>query len=181
VDTWLERIEKDTGDGLSVCWKAFSLEQQNSQEDPEFLMWEHPEHPTEGVLALVAAKAAAHQGEGLFLRFHRGLFQAKHDEGKDIADRDFLRELAEKAGLDLVRFEQDLDNKETWQAVGRDHIEAREAHSIFGVPSLVFGESQAVFVKLDSLPDSKREKISLFQVIFDMAKERPYLRELKKP
>jgi len=181
VFTWLESIKGEVEGGLSIQWKAFSLDQQNSQESPDFMMWEHPDYPSDGVPALVAGKAAKNQGDAPFLRFHLAAFKARHDEEKEIADRKLLREIARKAGLDPVRFEQDMARRETWQAVGEDHLEAKKKYNVFGVPTLVFEHGQAVFVKLASIPESKEERLSLFALISDMGAKRPYLLELKRP
>ncbi len=177
----MESIKEEVAGGLSIEWKAFSLDQQNSEEGPDFMMWEHRDYPSRGVAALVAAKAAKNQGETSFFRFHLAAFKARHDEGKDIADREVLIDIARSAGLDVARFEHDLDREETWQAMGEDHRESKERHHVFGVPTLVWGEGQAVFVKLESIPESREERISLFDLIFDMGAKRPYLFELKRP
>jgi predicted DsbA family dithiol-disulfide isomerase len=181
VVTWLESIKSEVAGGLSIQWKAFSLDQQNSEESPDFMMWEHPDYPSRGIPALVAAKAAENQGEPLFLRFHLATFEAKHDEGKDIADRKVLRDIAKYKGLDTVRFKQDMAREETWQAVGEDHMESKRKYDVFGVPTLVFGQGKAVFVKLGSIPESREERISLFELICGMGAKRPYLLELKRP
>ena len=179
--TWLESIKGQIDGDLDIKWKAFALDQQNSQEGADFFMWEHPDFPSQGVLALVAGKAAKNQGGESFLRFHLGTFRAKHDEGKDIASREVLREVAKDAGIDAVRFEKDMDSGKTWEAIGEDHLEAKRKYEVFGVPTLVFGQGGAVFVKLESIPDSMDERVSLFAFISDMAEKMPYLRELKRP
>ena len=177
----MESIKTEVADGLSIQWKTFSLDQQNSEKGPDFMMWEHPDYSSRSIPALVAAKAAENQGEPLFLRFHLATFEARHDQGKDIADRKVLRDIAKYAGLDPVRFEQDMAREETWRAVGEDHIESKREYGVFGVPTLVFGQRQAVFVKLESIPESKEERISLFELIYGMGVRRPYLLELKRP
>ncbi len=144
------------------------------------MMWAHPDYPSQGIPALVAAKAAKNQGEPAFMRYHLAAFDARHEEGKDIADREVLRELAKTARLDLVEFEQDMANDETWQAVGEDHTESKREYGVFGVPTLAFGKGQAVFAKLSAIPESKKERISLFELIFNMGVKRPYLWELKR-
>ena len=40
--TWLESIKDKAGNGLSIYWKTFSIEQQNSKKGPEYKLWEHP-------------------------------------------------------------------------------------------------------------------------------------------
>ncbi len=177
----MESIKTEVADGLSIQWKTFSLDQQNSEKGPDFMMWEHPDYSSRGIPALVAAKAAENQGEPLFLRFHLATFEARHDEGKDIADRKVLREIAKYAGLDPVRFEQDIAREEAWHAVGEDHMESKRKYGVFGVPTLVFGQEQVVFVKLGPIPESKEERISLFELIYGMGVKRPYLLELKRP
>ncbi len=92
-----------------------------------------------------------------------------------------LVDTARDADLDLVRFKEDMDKEETWQALGKDHMEAREKYDVFGVPTLIFENGEGVFVKLESLPESKEERISLFGFISDMARKKPYLLELKRP
>ena len=88
-------------------------------------MWAHPEYPSQGIPALVAAKAAKNQGEPAFMRYHLAAFDARHEEGKDISDREILRDIAKTTGLDLVEFEQDMESDKTWQAVGEDHTESK--------------------------------------------------------
>jgi len=181
VFTWLESIKGEIDGGLSTEWKPFSLDQQNSQESPDFMMWDHPDFPSDGVRALVAAKAAEEQGEAAFLCFHRAAFKARHDEEKNIADPDVLRDIAKDAGLDLAQLDQVMNKRETWLAMGEDHLESKRKYDTFGVPTMVFGHGQALFVKLESIPESTEERISLLQLISEMAEKRPYLRELKRP
>jgi len=92
-----------------------------------------------------------------------------------------IAEVAKDAGIDAVRFEKDMDSGKTWEAIGEDHLEAKRKYEVFGVPTLVFGQGGAVFVKLESIPDSMDERVSLFAFISDMAEKMPYLRELKRP
>jgi predicted DsbA family dithiol-disulfide isomerase len=181
VVTWLESIKSEAAGGLEIEWKTFSLEQQNSSQPPEFKFWEHPELPNRGVSALVAAKAAKNQGEDAFLRFHMAAFNARHDQGKDIADQEVLQEIGQTAKLDMARFKQDYAGAETWEAVGNDHQESQDKYEMFGVPTLVFDSDEAVFVKLASLPDSMEERLSLFDLVSGMGAEKPYLLELKRP
>jgi predicted DsbA family dithiol-disulfide isomerase len=177
----LDSIINEVEGGLSVQWKTFSLEQQNTKEGPDFMIWEDQDYPSQGFMALVAAKAALKQGEAPFLRFHRATFKARHDEGKDIGDIEVLKEIAQQTDLDLARFEQDVARDETWQAAGEDHAESKEKYRVFGVPTLVFEQGEPVFVKLQSIPESREERLSLFELISDMGAKRPYLLELKRP
>lgn len=174
---------KNTVEGgrLAIRWKTFSLEQINSTEDPDFRIWENPKYPSKGVLALVASKAAKNQGDEPFLKFHRATFETMHDKTMDISDMSLLKEVARDVGLDLARFENEITQEKTWQAVGKDHTESREKYGVFGVPTLVFGEGKPVFVKLQSIPESQKERLALFELVYRMGAKMPYLLELKRP
>jgi len=181
VVTWLENIKTEVDGGLTIQWKTFSLEQQNNQEGADFKIWEQQDYPSRGVLALVASKAVLNQGDSSFLKFHMATFEALHDEGEDIGNGKVLRDIAKNVGLDLEQFDQDMERDETWKAVGEDHTESKRKYNVFGVPTFIFGKGQAVYVKLESIPESGEERDSLFQLIHDMGAERPYLLELKRP
>ncbi len=50
------------GPKLTINWKYFSLEQVNSQQEPEWKIWEQPEdYPSRGIHAFRAAEAARQQ------------------------------------------------------------------------------------------------------------------------
>ena len=59
--TLLESIKNHVDGGLVIDYKAFSIEQQN-RKDGDVSLWEEPNRPGIGFYALVAAKAAANQG-----------------------------------------------------------------------------------------------------------------------
>ena len=99
----------------------------------------------------------------------------------DISDMSLLKEVARDVGLDLARFENEITQEKTWQAVGKDHTESREKYGVFGVPTLVFGEGKPVFVKLQSIPESQKERLALFELVYRMGAKMPYLLELKRP
>jgi predicted DsbA family dithiol-disulfide isomerase len=181
VVTWLESIKEDVGKGLSIKWKAFSLEQQNNQKGPDFKIWEHPDYPSLGLPALVAAKAAENQGEGAFIKFHLAVFEARHGLGKNIRKPEVLKEIAGEVNLDPGPFEKDCEDPKTREAVGKDHMEARKKYNIFGVPTLIFDDKKPVYIKIEAVPQSKKERISLFESIYKMAVIQPYLIEVKRP
>jgi predicted DsbA family dithiol-disulfide isomerase len=181
VVTWLENIRAAVEGVLSIRWKTYSLERQRRMQGQNLDSREIQDELSPGELALAASKAAQKHGEESFLKFHLEAFRAKHDDGEDLTDLKVIRSIASRSGLDLARFEHDLAEKDTRRAVVEDHMEARASHGVFGVPTLVFPGGSAVFVKLQSLPESLQERISLFEHIYEMAVRRPYLLELKRP
>jgi predicted DsbA family dithiol-disulfide isomerase len=177
----LKSIQNAPGMDLSVQWKAFSIEQQNSRKGPDYKLWEHPEAPSKGLAALAAAKAAATLGEDVFLAFHEEVFKAGCVRFENIGEEGVLLGASQRAGMDVNRFKADMKASAFWNAVGEDHREARDLHNIFGAPTLIFDKGRPVYVKLAELPTSAAERLSLFELIRDMAEDRPYLMELKRP
>jgi predicted DsbA family dithiol-disulfide isomerase len=177
----LDGIKGDISGGLDISWKTFSLEQQNSRKEPDFLLWEHPEHPTYGILALIAGKAAKNQGQALFLKFHFALFEARHIRHKNISSQEVLIDAAKNSGLDTGQFEADLKKEETMQAMAKDHLSGKTRHNLFGVPSLAFDDENPIYTKLSSLPELKEDRVSLFHLIYESAVKRPCLMEIKRP
>jgi predicted DsbA family dithiol-disulfide isomerase len=177
----LQNIRDGVDGGLEIGWKAFSIEQQNNEKGPDFNLWDHPEHPCLGIPALTAAKAAQNQGEDLFLKFHCAVFKARHEQFKNISSPQVLMDIARNAGLDMDRFAQDLLKTETRQAVGQDHLYGKNRHNLFGVPTLTVFDKGPVYIKINSIPDSIEEQLSLFELITQIAAKRPYLTEIKRP
>ena len=104
---WLDTVGAALGDRLQVNWRYFPLEQVNSDEGPDWKLWEQPaDYKSRGRGAFHGAIAARNQGEEAFRRFHLALLHLKHVEGKEHSQRATLLEAAEKAGLDLARFER---------------------------------------------------------------------------
>jgi predicted DsbA family dithiol-disulfide isomerase len=72
----------------------------------------------------------------------QGKFWAMHDElfaNQNSIDREHLRGIAQKIGLDVARFDQALDDGHTAARVQRD-IDAAKRLGIRGVPATVIGD-----------------------------------------
>ena len=168
------------GAKLTINWKYFSLEQVNSQQGPQWKIWEQPEdYPSRGLRAFRAAEAARHQGEAAFSSFHIALLRARHEQRQDIADKSTLIEVAESVNLEIAQFQKDLSNRQLLAKLAEDHTFAVETLGVFGTPTLVFPERQAIFLKLSSLP-LPEESLSVFTELRHLAEQRRYIQEIKK-
>jgi len=169
------------GTKLIVTWKYFSLEQVNSQQGTEWKIWEQPEdYPSRGLWAFSAAEAARQQGETVFHSFHIALLRAKHEQQRDIADTNTLIEVAHNSGLEMRQFKNDLSNRQLLTKLAQDHTFAVEKLDVFGTPTLVFPEKQAIFLKM-SPPPSHKECLPIFNELFNLAYSRRIIREVKRP
>jgi predicted DsbA family dithiol-disulfide isomerase len=174
-------VKEVYGNRLAVEWYAFPLEQVNSTQGPEWKLWEQPdEYKSRGLWAFRAGEAARLQGKEAFERFHVALLRARHVEKRDIADRDVLVDVAEGVGLDAGRFQQDLARRSLLAEIGEDYTRGVEEHGVWGTPTLVFNGRQAAYLKLRPAPPPD-ESAKLFEELFDVIHNRPYVIEVKRP
>ena len=168
------------GPTLTINWRYFSLEQVNSQQGPEWKIWEQSEdYPSRGLRAFRAAEAARRQGEAAFTAFHFALLKARHEQGQDIADMNTLTQVAESANLEMAQFQKDFSDRKILAKLAEDHTFAVETFGVFGTPTLVFPENQAVFLKMS--PPSPEESLSVFTEVRTFAERRRHIQEIKRP
>jgi len=174
-------VKDSLGPRLAINWRYFSLEQVNNQQGPQWKLWEQPEdYPSRGLRAFWAAEAARCQGESAFDRFHIALLRTRHEQRRDIADVNTLAQVAESVGLEMAQFRNDLADRRLLAKLAEDHTFAVESLGVFGTPTLVFPESQAVFLKM-SLPPPPEESLSVFTELHHLAAQRRYIQEIKRP
>ncbi len=178
---WLQRVQEEIKDKLIVNWKYFSLEQINSQHGPQWKIWEQPDdYQSRGLRAFWAAEAARQQGENVFRSFHIALLKAKHEQQHDIADVKTLVDVANNAGLEMKQFKTGLSNRGLLTKLSKDHTFAVGELNIFGTPTLVFPEKQAIFLKM-SPPPLPDECLPIFSELSNIACHRRTIHEIKRP
>jgi len=174
-------VKEESGPELTINWRYFSLEQVNSQQGPQWKIWEQAEdYASRGLRAFRAAEAARHQGEAAFDRFHISLLRAKHEQHRDIADMNTLIEVAEGVGLEMTHFRKDLADRRLLTRLAEDHTFAVESLGVFGTPTLVFAQRQAIFLKM-SVPPPPEECLGVFTELYHLADRRQYIQEIKRP
>ncbi len=178
---WLADVRKTLGDRLAVTWRYFSLEQVNSQEGPEWKLWEQSDsYFSKGRLAFHAAEAARRQGPDAFERMHMGLLKARHEDGKSLAERAVVLDVARRAGLDVARLERDLSDRSLLRRLGEDHMHAVETYGVFGTPTLVFANGGAAYLKLRPAPPAQ-DAMRVFENLRQFIAGWPFIIEVKRP
>ena len=177
---WLQQVKAQIEPNLIISWRYFSLEQANSKKGPQWKIWEQPANRSRGLLAFWASEAARHQGEDIFNRFHITLLKARHEQNRDIADIDTIKEVADGVGLDMPRFQDALADRQLLTRLAEDHIFAVDNLGVFGTPTLVFVQKQAIFLKMSAIPPDE-ESLSVFKDIYNLANQKTYIQELKRP
>jgi predicted DsbA family dithiol-disulfide isomerase len=176
----LQKVKEDIDSELTINWKYFSLEQVNSQQGPEWKIWEQSEdYPSRGLRAFWAAESARQQSETAFNAFHMALLKARHEQRQDIANIDTLIEVAEGVGMEMPQFRKDLSDRKLLAKLAKDHTYAVDALGVFGTPTLVFPEDQAVFLKMAVPPPE--ECLSIFNELRNLVERRQFIREVKRP
>ena len=186
---WLSRVQDAYGDNLDITWRHFSLEQNahtlrqasEGNGDSDWKVWEQDDLTAHrSILSQMASVAARRQGAREQDRFNLELLTARHggDDRLPLNEKDAMVGIAEKSGLDVERFKQDLDDPDLASAVGRDHEEAVSL-GIFGTPTFVFENDNVAFLKTFTPPDE--DSVETFEHFMALASSKAYIGELKRP
>ena len=89
--------------------------------------------------ALLLSEAAKEQGREKFYDLHEKLFAAFFVDGRNIGDRNILRELAADSGINNEAIESAWQGEKYQQRILSNYHAARQ-HEIQAVPSFIFGE-----------------------------------------
>ena len=161
---WLEQVEQSGR--IRPAWRFFSLVENHRRRDgvDRVPVWEQ-NRAAKGLPAFAAATAARRQGEDAFNRFRIALQRARHEEQRQVDDPSTHRLAAQRARLDLSRFERDIQPANL-EELAKDHEEAVQ-RGVFGVPTLVWPEGRSYYVKITDLVPAERA-VPLYDAIQDV-------------
>jgi hypothetical protein len=158
---WLAEGEK--AGRIRPQFRFFSLSQNHAAHEGQAPppVWER-DPKAQGLQAFLAATAARAQGAELGDRFRLALQIAKHKDHLPVDQHATHRVAAERAGLDVARWEVDLKATD-FTTLAREHEEAVR-RGVFGVPTLVWPEGRSYYVKITDLIPPERA-IPLYDAI----------------
>jgi predicted DsbA family dithiol-disulfide isomerase len=125
--------------------------QMSTADGITFTPWPHESMPGFSLPALEAAKGAAKQGEDVFERVHRALYEAYFTRSLNIAEPAVLARIVAEAGADPTRFEADLRAGFARQAVLADYEAAITEHGVRAIPTVIVPETGRALVGLSDL------------------------------
>lgn len=167
----------EAGASWDVSFTPFSLMQSHVEEGGT-PVWEQPDKPR-GVLALEAGIVVRDRFADRFLAVHRGLFAARHDQGRELADAAVVQEVLSSAGVPADDVLKQIDDGWPLAELRRAHEAAVAEHQVFGVPTFVVGD-RAVFVRLMTRPDGDGEVArATIERVVRLVVEQPELNEFK--
>jgi len=145
---WLAEVEK--AGRIRASFRFFSLSQNHQAHEgsPTPPVWER-DPQAKGLPAFLSATAARAQGAELGDRFRLALQRARHEEHLPVDQHETHRLIAERAGLDVARWEQDVKAAD-FTTPAKEHAEAVR-RGVFGVPTLVWPEGRSYYLKITDL------------------------------
>ncbi len=170
---WFERL-REALPGLNIEWRTFSLKEVNREGDEPSLF------DDAGISSVsITALALAHAARGAdFDRYHQTVFTAMKGENR-VLDQDDLRGMAADAGVDVSAFE--AARAEWVAAVAGEHRDAVERWKVFGTPTVIIDQEEAVYVKFAESPQTPERAAAVWEGIRALAFAHPELIELKRP
>lgn len=124
---------------LTVHWRPLALAPETASEPLE----ETPADGSDPRLALLAAQFARDLGGATFERLHRRLFEAVHEEGRDVGRRGEVLSLAAECGVDTQALGHSLDDGRYDEELEIARTEA-ERYGIDATPTLLVGRYKLV-------------------------------------
>ncbi|MHB8219177.1 MAG: DsbA family protein [Acidimicrobiales bacterium] len=160
-----------------VTFSPFSLVQAHVDEGQP-PVWDEPGE-AKGVLALQAGIVVRDRWPELFGAAHRALFAARHDDGRDLADPDVVRDVLTSCGVAADGVFEQIAQGWPLKELRRAHEESVSRYEVFGVPTFVVGD-RAVFVRLMTRPngDSALARSTVERVL-GLVTEHPEINEFK--
>ncbi len=167
----------ESGASWDVRFLAFSLDQTHVDEgNPP--VWDEPDrYPA--LLANAAGIVVRDRLPDHFLRVHRALFSARHDQLRDLRSRPELAAVLTAEGLDAGAILDEVDDGWPLEVFRQEHTDASEKLDVFGVPTFIYG-GRAAFVRLLDRPqgDPGRALVTVERIVTTLV-DWPELNEFK--
>jgi len=167
----------EAGADWDVRFSAFSLDQTHVEEGRP-AAWDEPDRYP-GLLVNLAGIVVRDRFPEDFLRVHRSLFAARHDQALDMRDRNLVAKTLDMAGVDAGAVLAEVDAGWPLEVLGAEHTDVVERLSVFGVPTFIVGD-RSVFVRLLDRPgDDVELATSTIDRILGLINSWPELNEFK--
>jgi predicted DsbA family dithiol-disulfide isomerase len=158
---WLAEVEK--AGRIRPMFAFFSLSQNHQAREgsPNPPVWER-DPQAKGLPAFLAATAARAQGAEPGDRFRLALQRARHEDHLPLDQHTTHRVVAERAGLDVARWDKDVKAAD-FSVLAKEHADAVR-RGVFGVPTLVWPEGRSYYLKITDLIPADRA-VALYDAI----------------
>jgi hypothetical protein len=161
----------------NVKFLAFSLDQAHVPEG-EPPVWDNPDRYP-GLMANLAGIVVRDRFPEKFLDTHIALFAVRHDQAKDLREKQVISDVLTDQGVDADAVFAAIDEGWPLETFRKEHEDGVRDHQVFGVPTFING-NRAVFIRFLNRPkgDSKLATETIDRVL-DLIGDWPELNEFK--
>lgn len=165
------------GADWDVDFVPFSLSQVHVEEG-DTPVWEDEDRSSE-LLALDTSLVVAERFPDRFLDVHEALFASRHDQARDLRDRNVVMDVLDSNGVDAAQVTAILKDGSIRKEVRRRHETCVTNHQVFGVPTIITGD-KAAFVRIMNRPrgDATLARATIDRVL-DLVGGHPEINEVK--
>jgi len=165
------------GADWDVRFLPFSLNQAHVEEGGTDV-WDDPAQAP-NLLAMQVGIVLRDRFPDDFLRVHNALFAARHDQARDIRERDELEAVLEEQGVEAAKVFAEVDDGWPLETFRKEHEQWVGSHRVFGVPTFIDGD-RAIFVRLMNRPRGDALlATSTIERVMDLVTGWPELNEFK--
>lgn len=165
----------EAGADWNVTFTAFALDQAHVGDGEPEIFDQGEYRPS--LFALAAGVTVRDHHPDQFAAFHKAMFSARHDEGRDIRDESVVRAVLSEHALDADSIAGLFDESVT--KIRDEHMGTVKEHAMFGVPTFVIGD-RAVFVRLmDRADKDPQHSVKTIDGVLRTVDEIPNLNEYK--
>jgi hypothetical protein len=137
------------GADWDVTFVPFSLNQVHVPEGGTDV-WDD-ETKADALLAMEVGIVVRDRFPDRFLDVHQALFDARHDQGRDIREPGILKEILTEQSVDGDAVFAEIKDGWPLETFRKEHEAAAGDHKVWGVPTFIKGD-EAVFVRLMHRP-----------------------------
>jgi 2-hydroxychromene-2-carboxylate isomerase len=168
----------EDGANWDVTFVPFNLGQVHVPEGGT-PMWEDPEKEAD-LLAPAVAVVVRDNYPDRFLELHRALFTARHEESRDLREREVVRDILEVAGVPAEEVFAVVDSGAPVKQLRAEHEAAEADYGVWGVPTFITG-GRAVFARLMNRPKGDAAVArSIIEKVVRLIADEPELNEFKE-
>jgi hypothetical protein len=165
------------GTDWDVRFRYFSLAQAHVEEGGTPVWGDPAAH--NGVLAGLSGIVVRDRHPERFLDAHLALFTARHDQSRDLRDRQVVADVLDGVGLDGTAVVEEALSGSVVERARSEHEQAVQSWEVFGVPTFI-RDNRAVFVRLMRRPEGDAKLAeSTVERVLDLVDGFPDLNEYK--
>ncbi|MDX2005297.1 MAG: DsbA family protein [Meiothermus sp.] len=184
-------------EGFDLELRHFSLVQGNHADNANLPRsapaWKLAEQPMEalrgdpspfrygGMMAFLASHAAAQQGKAAHLSFALELFRLRHREKAELHEPSTLILAAERAGLGVGRFQDDLAEEAARRGELAKDLEQAGELAVFGTPTIQLPGGQAAYLRFANLTTEPEAALRLWGQFVGVLESGAHIETIKRP